>query len=184
MSPRASVFWKYSEWAFFIIGSWYWMQIVHELGHVLGAMLTGGSVQRVVLELLSFSRTDVEQNPRPFFVVWMGPLLGSLVPLALWLVARAMRWRIRGLFGFFAGFCLIANGAYIGMGSFDGVGDAGDMLSLGSPAWTLWAFGLITIFGGLWVWHRLDKRLSRADEKRMWPSGLFALSAVLVFVVV
>jgi len=160
------------------------MQIVHELGHVAGALLTGGRVERVVLELLSFSRTDVEPNPRPLFVVWMGPLIGSAVPVALWLVAQAMKWRTRGLLGFFAGFCLIANGAYIGIGSFDRVGDAGDMRSLGSPAWTLWAFGLLAIVGGFWVWHRLDKRPRREGKSATWTTALFALSAILIVALV
>jgi hypothetical protein len=55
---------------------------------------------------------------------------------------------------FFAGFCLIANGAYLGAGSFDRVGDCGEMLRHGSELWQLWLFGLITMPAGLWLWHR------------------------------
>ncbi len=55
---------------------------------------------------------------------------------------------------FFAGFCLIANGAYIAGGSFDGVGDCGQMLLHGSAIWQLWLFGLVTTPLGFWLWHR------------------------------
>jgi hypothetical protein len=54
----------------------------------------------------TISRTDLSFNPHPLLVVWAGPVLGVLLPMA-------------------------------------GVGDAGDMLRHGSPAWQLWhCFGV------------------------------------------
>jgi hypothetical protein len=135
-----------------IIGSWLGMQIVHEFGHVLGGWMTGGRVERLVLHPLTFSRTDWAVNPHPLLVAWAGPVLGVLLPLAGWLVARGRRGAY--LARFFAGFCCIANGAYIAGGSFDRLGDAGDLLRHGSPIWLLWLFGLLTIPLGLWLWHR------------------------------
>ena len=43
--------------------------------------------------------------------------------------------RVPGLYlwRFFTGFCMIANGLYIAVGSFDRVGDAGDLLRHGAP---------------------------------------------------
>jgi hypothetical protein len=57
------------------------------------------------------------------------------------------------LFRFFAGFCLVANGVYIGAGSFAAIGDAGDMLRYGSSLWQLWLFGLVTVPAGMALWH-------------------------------
>src|SRR5207248_1331353 len=68
-----------------LLASWLAMQAVHECGHVLGACLTGGRVERVVLWPLTISRTDLASNPRPLIVVWAGPLFGVAVPLLLWL---------------------------------------------------------------------------------------------------
>ncbi len=136
-----------------LLGSWLGMQAVHEGGHVLGAWLTGGRVARVVLHPLTISRTDLSHNPGPLLVVWAGPVVGVVAPLALWLLAA---WRgMPGAFvlRFFAGFCLLANGLYIGVGSFAAVGDCGDMLRHGSPLWHLWLFGLLTAPAGLWLWH-------------------------------
>ena len=45
------------------------------------------------------------------------------------------------LLRFFAGFCLVANGGYIGGGSFDRLGGAGQMLRHGSPPWLLGPLG-------------------------------------------
>src|SRR6266852_2985807 len=96
-----------------VLGSWLGMQAVHEFGHVLGARLTGGRVAQVVLHPLTISRTDLSHNPRPLLVVWAGPAFGVLLPLALWGVAAGLRLPGAFVLRFFAGFCLLANGAYI-----------------------------------------------------------------------
>src|SRR5262249_34871163 len=69
-----------------LVASWLGMQAVHELGHVLGAWLTGGRVARVVLHPLTISRTDLGHNPSPLAVVWAGPVFGALAPVLLWAV--------------------------------------------------------------------------------------------------
>jgi hypothetical protein len=137
-----------------VLGSWLGMQAVHESGHVLGAWLTGGRVARVVLYPLTISRTDLRDNPHPLAVAWAGPVAGVAVPLLIWGIAAAA-W-LPGVFvlRFFAGFCLIANGLYIGVGSIDRVGDCGEMLRHGSEPWQLWLFGVVTVPLGLWLWHR------------------------------
>src|SRR5207249_1155643 len=100
----------------FIGFCWLAMQVVHESGHVLVARLTGGEVVKVALHPLIVSRTDLGQNPHPLAVVWGGPLIGSLLPLLLFGVALALKLPGVYLFRFFAGFCLVANGVYIGIG--------------------------------------------------------------------
>ena len=137
-----------------VLGSWLGMQAVHEFGHVCGAWLTGGRVARVVLHPLTISRTDLADNPSPLAVVWAGPAVGVLLPLLLWLLATGVRMPGAFVLRFFAGFCLLANGLYIGVGAFDRVGDCGEMLRHGSQPWQLWLFGAIAAPIGLWLWHR------------------------------
>jgi len=136
-----------------LLGCWLGMQAVHECGHVAAAWMTGGHVERVVLWPWSFSRTDVAPNPHPLVVVWGGPILGIAIPLVAWELLRRRRSKVLHIARFFAGFCLIANGLYLGFGSLDRIGDAGDMLQLGAPQWTLWLFGAITVPCGLLAWH-------------------------------
>lgn len=162
----------------FIGFSWLAMQAVHELGHILGAISTGGEVVKVVLHPLAFSRTDVVPNPHPLLVVWAGPVVGAALPLLGFLLARAIRFGGVYLFRFFAGFCLIANGAYIGVGAIQGIADAGVMLRSGSERWQLIGFGLITVSLGLYLWHGLGPKFGLGK-----PGGNVSRSATVTSLV-
>ena len=135
--------------------SWLAMQAVHELGHVLGATISGGKVAGVILHPATISYTRLAENPNPLLTVWMGPIVGIALPLVAFGIARWAKLPGWYLIQFFAGFCLVANGAYLGFGSFNEVGDAGEMLRHGTPIALLWLFGLITIPIGLWLWNGL-----------------------------
>jgi hypothetical protein len=137
---------------------WLWMMVVHELGHVVGLVTTGGMAEKVILHPLAISRTDAAANPHPLIVVWAGPVFGILLPLVLAMIVAVSRFRWAYLVRFFAGVCSVANGCYIGVGSFGRVGDAGDMLRNGSPIWTLWLFGLLTVPVGLYLWNGLGPK--------------------------
>ncbi len=63
--------------------SWFGMMIMHELGHCLHAWLGGGAVARVVLHPLAISRTDCPVNLHPLLTAWGGPLIGSVLPIAM-----------------------------------------------------------------------------------------------------
>jgi hypothetical protein len=138
-----------------ILFSWLAMMVVHEFGHVLHGWLSGARGIHVYLHPLDFSRTTFSDNPHRLFEVWGGPIWGSVLPLGLLALVRLTRRRLWYLFAFFAGFCLIANGAYIGAGAFIGAGDAGELLALGSPHWLLLLFGLPAAAAGLCLWHGL-----------------------------
>jgi hypothetical protein len=87
---------------------------------------------------------------------------------------------------FFAGFCLLANGLYLGVGSFEGIGDAGDLLRYGAPRWSLWLFGIVTAPLGLWLWNGLGKHVGLGQSAQP-VSGAVAwrcLAALAVVVVV
>ena len=170
----------------FIAFCWLAFMAVHETGHVVAAVLGGGTVQKVVIHPASISRTDVFSDPNPLVTVWAGPVLGTVLPLLIWLVMWTIGSRRSYLARFFAGFCLIANGAYIGVGSFDRIGDAGKMLQHGSPVWTLWLFGLAAAAIGFWLWHGLGpkfglgKSAGDVDESDAYISlGLFTVTYLL-----
>ncbi|GMV26224.1 MAG: hypothetical protein AMXMBFR58_22550 [Phycisphaerae bacterium] len=123
--------------------------IVHESGHVLAAGLSGGQVSRVVLDPLAFSQTELLENPRPLFVAWAGPVWGSIVPLGAWLAFRAAGLRLTFLVRAFAGFCFLANGAYLASAAIMPVGDTEDLLRLGAPLWAVSTPGVVGFVGGL-----------------------------------
>src|SRR5688500_10776408 len=127
-----------------IYAGWLGMMAVHEAGHVLHAWLSGGVVERVHIPLLGFSQTFYAVNPRPHFVTWGGPAWGCAIPLlVLAALLRAPR-RLRRVAQVFAGFCLIANGAYLGLGWVEHAGDAGELRRYGTPVWVMVAFGTVT----------------------------------------
>ena len=130
--------------------AWIGMLVTHELGHMLGAWLSGGRVISISIPVVGFSQTIVHPNPHERFVVWCGPIVGVLLPGVLLLFKRAARTFI----GFFVGFCLIANGSYIGLGWLRRAGDAGDLVRLGTPVWLMVAFGIVCTAAGLACWHR------------------------------
>lgn len=118
----------------------------------------------MVLHPLTISRTDVAVNPEPLIVVWAGPIFGVLAPLVAWGAAQLGRAPFWYLLRFFAGFCLIANGVYLAVGSFDNVGDAGDLLRHGAATWQLWLFGALCVPSGFLLWHRLGPHFGFGDS--------------------
>lgn len=166
----------------FVAFSWLAMQVVHEFGHVILARLTGAEVVRVALHPLIVSRTDLGENPHPLAVVWGGPLVGSGLPLLGFAVAAAYRLRAVYLFRFFAGFCLIANGVYIGIGWLLAEGaDPWLMTQNGSPVWLLGAFGILTVPFGLYLWHRQGPYFGLGEAKGSVDIRATLISAVLCF---
>src|SRR5689334_21467029 len=107
--------------------SWLAFMVVHEFGHVMTVWVSGGSVSRVVLHPMQISWPAFARNPHPQLVAWGGPVLGSLLPLCFFAAARAFRSAGLYLFRFFAGFCLVANGLYLLVDSFQRGGDGGTL---------------------------------------------------------
>lgn len=169
--------------------SWYAMMIVHEAGHIAAAVLTGGHPQRPILPLIGFSRTDVAPNSHPPAVAWGGPVIGILLPAAIWLACRALAPRAAPVFRFWTGFCLIVNGVYLALGTPDRIGDAGDLIRAGVPPWMLWAFGAITISMGLACWHRAGEpfgigRSPRPVDRHAVLAALIGLAVAMIILVV
>ena len=174
------------RWQFLLIAAllplcWLSMMAVHELGHAAALWATGGTVARVVLNPLTISRTDPGLDPSPTVVVWAGPLVGVMLPLLAAAGARVLHLPGAHLLRFFAGFCLIANGCYLGVGAIDPVGDARELLRLGTPAWQLGVFGLATVPFGLYLWHGQGKHFARENAR---PGMAVALLGILLVIVV
>jgi hypothetical protein len=161
--------------------SWLGTQAVHEFGHVLGARFCGGQVAKVMLHPATISYTNLAENPNPLLVTWMGPLVGIALPLVAFAIARCARLPGWYLIQFFAGFSIVANGAYLAFGSFNSVGDAGDLLRHGTPIVLLWLFGLITIPIGFWLWNGLGAYFGLgASRGRVNLTATYVVLALLI----
>ena len=135
---------------------WAWLLTLwtHELGHVIGAVLTGSTVQQVVLHPFAFSRTDVHPNHNPLLVVWAGPVGGCLFGALVSLLFAVVRKRTVTAAMLSGGFCWLVNGIYIGIGTVAPVADAQAMIDSGSPPWALGIFGLSAGVPGYWMIRR------------------------------
>lgn len=161
--------------------SWLGMMAVHELGHVLHAWASGGTVWRVILHPLAISVTYYRHNPHPHFVAWGGALWGSLLPLGLLGLVQFARRRLACLFRFFAAFCLLANGVYIGLDAFVQAGDGRTLVRGGSPRWLLVAFGCAAVGASALLWNGLGPSFGLGTPSK--PVGRRAVVGVVVALV-
>ncbi|WP_437185112.1 hypothetical protein SH668x_002203 [Planctomicrobium sp. SH668] len=178
-------------WVGFILLSWYSMQIVHEAGHILAALFTGGIIQMVELHPLSISRTDVSPNPAPLIEIWSGPVCGVLFPLLGWLVSKKFASRqVASAIRFFCGFCLIANGAYLGSAMNTPIGDSAELLQHGASRWQLILFSILTVPSGIWMWDGVHRELGIGPNSTVIPKwfcittwGLLIVQISLYFLI-
>lgn len=172
---------------------WYVMMAVHEAGHVLAALLTAGQVEHLQLSPIGLSQTHLSHNPQPLLVVWAGPIFGTLLPSLAWLgltfwSKQRNPLRIAGPITFVAGLCLIANGAYLGLGWIDRVGDAGDMMRLGTPIYLMISFGVLSTAAGFAMWHTLGPalgltRVTMKDARHLATASLIVIAIGFVIAV-
>ncbi len=167
----------------FLLLSWLLMQVIHECGHIIAALLSGGVVEQVVLHPLAISRTDFATNPHPLWVAWWGALFGSILPLLCCAFTRKFLQSYHALFVAFAGFCLMANGIYLGVGVFEAYGDAGDIVRHGGEKWQLLLFGVLTVPSGLYLWDRVSLSFGFGEEHGHTERKHFIACAALLLLV-
>jgi hypothetical protein len=126
---------------------------IHELGHIVSAWFSQGAVEKVVLVPWKFSQTVITGSNNPLMDVWAGPALGVLIPVVIWVSLKKFK-KENFYIGVFTGFCLLANGLYIGVGWIDKVGDTGDILNHNGSVASMVAFGLICSIYGFYIWHK------------------------------
>ena len=81
---------------------------------------------------------------------------------------------------FFAGFCLLANGAYLAAGVIAPAGDSRTLLQLGVPAWQLVVSGIPMLLLGLLFWHSLGAVSTLLNAPQAIPPYAGALAVTLV----
>jgi hypothetical protein len=139
-----------------LVASWCVMTTTHEVGHLVGGWLGGGTLREADLAPWRLPYSVFDPDPRPLLTRWSGPLLGAAVPLIVaWLVRRPWMW-------FIAHFCVLANGVYLAAawGSGDRFLDTPQLLEHGAHPATIAVYCAITIgFGYLGL---------RREVTRIW----------------
>ena len=149
LETPVDVEWRRTTWFVGLIGATVnLMLLTHELGHVLAAWLTGGTVVRTNLLPWVLPYTLVIPNPAPQGVAWGGMIFGGGLPLIVWLISRFYASAKSVGFAWVAGGCLLANGCYLTFGGHESLTDTGQLRSLGWPEWLLGAIGLAIAIPG------------------------------------
>ena len=163
---------------------WMWlaMMLVHELGHVAAAQLTGATITSLELRPGPISHTLAQPNPNPGVVVWAGFVVGWVAPQL-----TAPAWAIRrGLIGpvlrAWAAFCLLAGGTYLAVGGGgDRFTDTGLLRAEGWPLWLLIAIGASVAAVGYWrsrpAWIRLIASIRNTPPGWRVAAGWWAFLA-------
>ncbi|MCP4177698.1 MAG: hypothetical protein GY756_08020 [bacterium] len=150
---------KYAYIILTIIISWWPMMVIHEFGHIISVLIFGGKINKLILYSWKFTYTIRSGSLHPLIDLWAGPVIGVLIPLIFYLIARKLR--VGFFWGMFSGFCLIANGIYIGIGWINKIGDTKEMINLGSPIYFMLIFSIVCTVSGLFIWHIEIKQVNK-----------------------
>lgn len=167
-----------------VVWMWLAMMLVHELGHALAALATGGRLVSLELRPGYLSHTFVQPNPRPSTVAWSGFLVGWLVPQM-----TAPAWRIDGAIvgqalRAWAAFCLLAGGVYLATGGGERLTDTGKLTAEGWPLTGLVVVGLVVATVGYarsrTAWIGITQRLEREPIKARTATGWWIFLAAWI----
>ena len=76
-------------WSILVVAGWWWlMMAIHELGHVLGCLVSGATIDAVVLWPWTISETVRSGSSAPLLDTWAGPIVGAVLPVLLWLAVH------------------------------------------------------------------------------------------------
>ena len=120
------------------------MIYTHELGHIFGGFISGGTLKNADLLPWHLPYSIFEPDLHPLITLWCGPLIGVLVPLAIAsCVQKHWMW-------FVTHFCLLANGAYLAAAwvSGDRFLDTPKLLKHGAYPVTILIYCILTISFG------------------------------------
>jgi hypothetical protein len=138
----------------------------------------------VNLHPLQISWSTFDPNPHPQFTAWGGPVLGAVIPLILFTIARFSRAPGLYLFQFFAGVCLVANGVYILIDAFVRDGDAATLLRNGAMLWELLVFAALAAPIGFWLWNGLGQHFGLRVARGRVSHSATVVSLILFGVVI
>lgn len=146
--------------------SWTVMAWTHEGGHIVGGWLMGGHLQYAELRPWLLPYSHFEPDPQPLVTLWAGPIFGAVVPWRIALMVPRVHTR------FIAGFCLLANGAYLATAAYagDALLDTTKLLAAGAWSVSIGMYCLITITVGYPMFRDSVVRLIGQPSPKADPS--------------
>jgi hypothetical protein len=125
--------------------------ILHESGHALATLLTGGKISSLVINPLGWSYVVYESSilPQPLFTAWGGILFSTIASIILLWIALQFQNPYWVFIGFVGIFILLSNGMNFMMGLIYSTGDPALLYEYGVPIWIILLVGCLSAFGGV-----------------------------------
>ncbi|HBC89185.1 MAG TPA: hypothetical protein DCZ94_19775 [Lentisphaeria bacterium] len=134
---------------------WFPLQLLHEAGHIISCKFNGGTVHKIAFHFNVFTETIREGSAHPVIDIWMGPIVGIILPLLLLLIPA--KKDIKEILVLFCAVCLIGNGLYIGLGWLCDGGDGWELIRYKVNLFWLILFGLPATVAGLIMVMRIKE---------------------------
>lgn len=148
-----------------LVAGWCVMTTTHEAGHIVAGLAGGATLVAYDLRPWSLPFSLFTPDPHPLMTMWAGPMTGVLAPTGIAaLIRRPWTW-------FIAGFCAVANGAYLATGwlTADSWLDTTKLLEHGAWPASIVAYCALTIGWGYPVLRREILSLFRSHRPTRQP---------------
>lgn len=147
VSPQYRRYWVFGM---LLVASWCVMTFTHEVGHIFGGWVSGGTLSQADLVPWRMPYSFFDPNPHPLFTLWCGPMFGVIGPALTGMIIRK-KWS-----WFIADFCILANGMYIATAwlSGDHYLDTAKLLEHGAHPVSILVFCIVTIGIGYFRFRR------------------------------
>lgn len=148
------------------------MTVTHEMGHVIAGWLNGAKLHHLELRPWHLPHSQMVDDRFPLWTVIAGPMLGTILPIAI-----AIPLRNRSLW-LVAWFCLVANGLYLLLGLFSsGMElDTNKMIRLGASDGLVAIISIAMTALGYWQFRRACIEFLDDEQISVRPRFLASLA--------
>lgn len=158
--------------ALLAMACWIWLAtlLIHELGHVVAAISTGGKLVSVELRAGWLPHTLVQPNPHPSLVLWSGFAVGMIVPQLVAIAWSSDHAFTKLALKVWAGFCVLFSGVYLAVGGMERLTDTSKLVEQGWPlSWLVAGGTALAIVGYAQSRHHLIAFAKRLDTRPVTP---------------
>ncbi len=154
--------------------------LIHESGHALNAVLSGGSVNRITLSPLSWCYASTSGGNR-MFVVCGGFLWQTALPTVILVLLWCFKSRLSLWALFLALVSFAPSGIYMIIGAVAGIGDGGRLIKYGIPPFVLLTVGSILLLCCLPLALPLGPFLGVGRKQTSFVSTLLVLLPIQMY---
>ena len=173
---------SFTRFAIYTLWAWFVMTLTHEIGHVLGALVSGGSPVVIEIRPWRIPWSLYDPNPHPQITLWAGFVVGTLTPIFVWRVSTRFQEQPSQFVAFVAWFCVVANGIYLLLGALgsDRELDSQQLMQAGANPVLVCCLGFVGTFVGYLGLRKVCQEISESSEHRRLGQVALGLVAFVI----